>query len=244
MVPVRVNLGENFHFGIWATKKDNGELGEEEKALIWFGKKGHTDRVTALSVRPNMWHHFCISFNFLTGGVLAMETGNMIVNQTISTPLVNISESFNPNSSSICVMSNHRYEMRMMGMLTDFNMFGKALNEQEMVNFTSCKNYTPGDTVSWESAIWKTKGVTTTNESLENICKPPEQYLVLPRSNHPAARKHCGAIGGKMIGSKTKNVIEQLGMKSDCLKAAKVWTGLRYKGHFGNLHLHILFSFL
>ena len=74
--------------------------------------------------------------------------------------------------------------MAMYGSVTDAQVFGRALTEQEMVGVTSCKLPLRGDILSWQTATWTLRSPynTTKKEVLsmeKDICVSLNQSLVL-----------------------------------------------------------------
>ena len=93
----------------------------------------------------------------------------------------------------------------MYGSVTDGQVFGRTLEDEEMEEITSCKSDLTGDIVTWEDHKWDLKSPHGTSEIEvfnfdEDICSQPKHGLVLvPHKLTFRESLHtCEKLSGKM----------------------------------------------
>jgi hypothetical protein len=105
----------------------------------------------------------------------------------------------------------------MYGSVTDAQVFGRALNDDEMIGITSCSLELRGDILSWQTADWTLRSPHNTTELEvldleEDICVSYNQSLVLmpQRLNFFEGQHQCSKLSGRLADYTEKNEFEDI----------------------------------
>ena len=153
------------------------------------------------------WRHTCVHFDFDAGTSVIFENGEKLGENSFdeykdwrkSWPELVISF-----ISVGCIPGGTPAVHP--GIFTDFNLFSKKLTEDDMINWTNCKNRITGDLVNWEEEVWSfnTTGNGSTIEFLEyekDICDMRNNsFQLFPyQSTFPKALDMCEKVSGKLV---------------------------------------------
>ncbi len=59
------------------------------------------------------------------------------------------------------------------GQISDFNIWSRALSEQEAKDWTSCKNTEKGDVLNWDNVTLDVINMTSEKLPMDALCIPP-----------------------------------------------------------------------
>ena len=155
----------------------------EKVEVIYY--KGNIQSIRdPVPIVPNSWYHSCTALDTVTGHMLIVVNGHIIIDQVI--PEFMNTEDERPKSlegrlslfkifySGFWYQSRHR--------LTNLNVHASALTVDEMINFTEGENCAQeGDYLSWKEAQWNVTG-NVNQESIikkEDLCFQPSSNIVL-----------------------------------------------------------------
>jgi hypothetical protein len=179
--------------GPWVGLRSNG-------TTIWVGM-GEGDGFELLA-----WRHTCLSISFIDGHSLLYENGKLQYEDIFEEyVLFRDNMPFSVNMISLgCAYG--LYKDSDVGVITDFQIFGRILPRQDMEEWTGCKQRLYGDIVSWDSEDWffnKTENISEV-EYLEfdnNICQARNySNHVFPLSvTFQKALKLCEKVSGKVF---------------------------------------------
>ena len=115
---------------------------------------------------------------------------------------------FMPKTISIgCHYGDQQYRNARAQIVTDFQMFGRVLSNQEMKDWTNCGKRIPGDIVNWELEDWFFNKTETENVSeIEELEFEKDICDVTGKSNHifplktsiQKALKLCEKVSGQL----------------------------------------------
>ena len=154
------------------------------------------------------WRHLCISLNFATKNLLAVDSNQIVINRTMDFELNNMTRGFNESVTRICIMKNTRQGKNslnskgsLVGKLTDMNIYREAMTVKEMLAWTQCGGQpSSGDLLAWDQAEWYEENLNATEENLEEICLLKSELVVVPPARQTDAVDICVAIGGSVTG--------------------------------------------
>ena len=180
-------------YGPWVAARDNG-------SVVWISMgKGEGFELLA-------WRHSCLTINFDDGHSILFEDGQLQFEDTFD-EYVEFKEKMPSSVNMISVgCSVGAYEDSNIGVVTDFQMFGRILTKQEMEEWTGCNKRISGDIISWDTENWyfnKTEGVSEIEylEFDENICNVEEKsnHVFPIKASFQKALKLCEKVSGKMF---------------------------------------------
>ena len=167
-----------------------------------------------------MWRHSCVSFNRESGRMRLVENGALWRDET--TPEVVEAMRKVRNSASIftlgCMYWNSVNEyMAMYGSVTDAQVFGRALSDEEMIGITSCNLDLQGDILNWETAKWTLKSPNNFSEKEvldleQDLCVDYSHSLVLV-PQHMQFREglhQCSKLSGRLADYTEKAEFDEI----------------------------------
>ena len=135
---------------------------EERVSLVYYEELGNIEsNLDPLRIEPNSWYHACTSLNTVTGQMLIVVNGQIIIDQVISVFIdstINKPKTldgrlslFKNNWSGVWYQSRQR--------LTNLNIHASAQTLDKMINLTAGEHCAEqGDYLSWKEAQWNVTG--------------------------------------------------------------------------------------
>ena len=197
------NLGEGwqvdsgFDFTIWPSGPWLGLRSNGRTVWVGLGKGEGFDLLA--------WRHTCLSINFLDGKYNLYENGKLQVGGTAD-EFVEFKDKMPLNVNMVSIGCAYgAYKDSHIGVVTDFQLFGRALSTQDMEAWTECLERNDGDVISWEAENWhfnKTDGSSEV-EHLDHdmVCNMVDQSLhIFPiKTLFRKALHLCEKISGKLV---------------------------------------------
>ena len=135
-------------------------------------------------IMPNSWYHGCTALNTVTGHMLIMVNGHIVIDKVIEEFINSVNEKpkslegrlslFKTSISVVWYQSRQR--------MTNVNVYASALTVDEMIDLTEEENCAKeGDYLSWREAQWNVTG-NVNQESMvkeEDLCHTPPSNIVL-----------------------------------------------------------------
>lgn len=83
------------------------------------------------------------------------------------------------------------------GNLTQFNLWGRILEQNEIADLAACKMGVNGDIISWDSN-WTTENVVEHKVPLKDLCDDscPARFKVFPPMAYESGVRLCESLGG------------------------------------------------
>ena len=206
------NQWSNLDYGFVYGNYDSGEwLGFVEglKPITWIPMGLH-------QFKTQVWRHACITFDFEGAQLQLYENGEKMHEENFE-KLKEIYKKLNRNMTIFTLgcayidslEEDWTYSMSMLGRYTDFQVFGRILEAEEMTAITGCKESVQGDLVSWLEDTWFMNGSlqTSREETLRfkgDVCKDLTQsihLIPLPvKGLHYGADQVCNKLAGHVAG--------------------------------------------
>ena len=147
-------LASGFDYSVWSTMPyltlyipGVEELDSIFVQLLDDGKEG---------IHMMSWRHACIHFDFDAGISKIYENGEKLAEKNFQEfkDWRDDLPDFLINFVSVGCLPGDWGPGVHGGIVTDFNLFGKELSEEEMINWTNCKERFPGDIINWDQEEW------------------------------------------------------------------------------------------
>ena len=101
------------------------------------------------------WRHICISINLEEGSSVMFENGVLAGEKQFDGYVTFKEEVPDFEATVICVGCNFDWDQATHpGVVTDFQLFGRALNSEELEKWTGCQERLQGDIVNWDAEDW------------------------------------------------------------------------------------------
>ena len=158
-----------FVFGVWDSAYWIGTRHHTNESMIWVTMGDN------LIKDLHVWRHICLAINFRFGTAVLVEKG-VIIKRTKSPDLIYEKQSMNHVAVGCYYKGSSEATgyQTMYGRVTDLQLFGTFLSNQEMQKITECKERMKGDVLSWDHTAWILSGTSIKKESLEftqDICR-------------------------------------------------------------------------
>ena len=236
------DLDDGFLFGLWP---DNAE-GKEWKQSAWLAMSPPiTNKWAALKLYVDgfdvhVWKHECFTLNFDTGDLKLFRNGEKVSEGTFDT--IKNMEGLTDSANFACIGCAFRTTgskiMSIVGRVTDLQIHGKELPDQELLDLTSCKKFKKGDLLDWDKEQWSIGGdqqYTVEEEwDLESeICADQTDsllYLPYMMNKRPVGEQECKKFSSLMYSFSTKEEYDRLAWflsdsnyykNSECVKDVK-----------------------
>ena len=136
----RSKIENGLEFSIWSSGPWIGL--RSNISTVWVGLGEESFDLLA-------WRHTCLSIDFVDGYSALAENGKLQVEGNYEEiVLFKRTLSFNMNIISVgCAFTV--YKESDVGIITDFQMFGRTLSHQEMKDWTGCSRRIYGDIINW-----------------------------------------------------------------------------------------------
>ena len=218
-------------FGIWEEGPWLGFRYRTNQDAIWDWVSLGDNFMHDLQI----WRHSCFTIDFESGHVTLVENGKVRI-KTQSDKIKKLGGTMNHVSAG-CLYHPSEY-LSMYGRVTDLQIFGRILSDQEMEEITGCKSRKDGDILSWDSARWIMSGTNQniTKESLDwktFICKSPNKsYHIIPKKINFISESLdvCKKFSAQLAGHKNKVEFAEMTqyLSSDnVLEAKQCWSRIR-----------------
>ena len=200
-------------FGVWETGP-------------WLGYKTMGDSVFEwLALGENflhdlqIWRHSCFSIDFETGDIKLVENGETRfrinsedLHQLTTINHVSVGCLYNGAGSAM------ETYMSMYGRVTDMQIFGRILSEEDLKKFTNCEERKEGDVLSWDKTNWILNGgddnIDEEMLDLQNdICKSSKtsfHLIPLTRNFQHESEKSCQKLSGAVAEYTTKGQLDEI----------------------------------
>ena len=166
-----------YETGPWLAMKSTGD-----PAYSWLGYGDHFFKDL------QVWRHSCFTIDFNSGATKLVENGKKTFEGT-STDLIKVGKSFNGSINFVSAGCYYRPDgpighMSMVGSVTDVQIFGKVLKNDELIKMTDCTNFLDGDFLSWVTTTWILRGKQglSTKETMDlglDVCQARDSSLHL-----------------------------------------------------------------
>ena len=199
-----------YETGPWLAMKATGD-----PAYSWLGYGEHYFRDL------QVWRHSCFALDFTNGATKLVENGKKVFEGN-SKDLIKVGKSLNGNINFVSVGCYYRPEgpmgyMSMVGSVTDAQIFGRILDDQEMMKMTSCTSFLVGDVLSWATTAWILRGQQNLSikEEMEldkDVCQSRETslHLVPYAMNYKySSLDVCSKLSGEIAGYVTQADLEK-----------------------------------
>ena len=108
-------------------------------------------------------------------------------------------------------MRKQNQNIAAMGSFTDFNVWSRALSDDEMKNFTQCVSMMKGNLISWNISDWMVTDDITEDEysresvDFDSMCSPRDKITIFPE-HIPLedSMDLCTAFGGTLSITRTQ----------------------------------------
>ena len=175
------------------------------KPIIWIPMGLH--RFTT-----QVWRHACIAFDFKAATLQLYENGNKMHEEYFD-KLREIYQKLKTEMTIVtlgCAYIENReedwsYAMSLLGRYSDFQMFSRLLEKEEMEDITGCKKVVQGNLISWEQDVWYLNGTMNTTEVEHlrfrgDVCKDLSSSIHLVpftvKGLHHGAMRVCNKLSG------------------------------------------------
>ena len=202
-------LDEGFMFGVWATGPWVGFTVSGSEDYEWI-RGGATNNLNL-----QIWRHTCFSLNGKTGRFKLVENGEKLWDK-ITPEMVGWMSSMKSTANFVglgCLYSlvsslqaDSWDNMSMYGSVTDGQVFGRTLEDEEMKDITSCKSDLTGDISNWQGHKWELKSPYNTTEmevyDFEvDVCSQSQHGLVMVphKLNYRESLHACAKISGELV---------------------------------------------
>ena len=158
----------------------------QEKVQIVYYKKLSNIEATSdpVPIVPNSWYHGCTALDTVTGHMLVVVNGHIIIDQVIE-EFINTAD-IRPKSMegrlSLFKTFYTGYWYNSRNRLSNLNVYGSALAVDDMINITAGERCPgEGDYLSWKESQWNVTG-NINQESMvkeEGLCYRPVSNIVL-----------------------------------------------------------------
>ena len=228
-------------YGVWESGPWIGFKLPQTEAMGWIG--GGTAVFDFL-----VWRHTCFSLSKSTGRFRLVENGVKAVDKP-NKEIIGWMRTIPTRLSMLTVGCYYREGgtgfMSMYGSVTDTQVFGRELSDQEMIEMTSCKKFYTGDIVSWEREQWTLKSPLQTSaiEFLDlekDVCYAPEEslFLVPHKLSYEESLHMCKKLSGRMMSYTNKSEFDNMmrflshgsNMKSVCVEQGEENTNINIWG--------------
>ena len=179
--------------GVWIATRDNG-------TNVWVAMgKGEGFELLA-------WRHTCLSIDFGNGRSVLYENGELQYEDTFEEYL-QFRDKMPSHVNMISLGCAYGlFEESNVGVVTDFQLFGRSLSKGEMKDMTGCSRRLYGDILSWDLEPWifnKTEGVSELEflEFEKDVCYMEEKKDHIFPIKIPFLKtlKLCEKVSGKLF---------------------------------------------
>ena len=163
--------------------RDLDKFQEKVKLLYYTELSNIKTTLDPVPIEPNSWYHGCTALDTVTGYMLVVVNGHIIIDQVI-TELINTNENPKSLDGKLSLFKNFYsgfwYQSRQR--LTNLNVYATALTIDKMIDLTDRENCSDeGDYLSWTESQWNVTG-NIDQESVvkeEDICYRSTSTIVL-----------------------------------------------------------------
>ena len=135
-------------------------------------------------IMPNSWYHGCTALDTVSGHMLIVVNGHIMIDQIIEEFINSSNERPKSLEGRLSLFKNFNsgiwYQSRQR--LTNLNVYASALTVEKMINLTDGENCAgKGDYLSWKEAEWKITGNVDQKSVVkeEHLCFSPKSKIVL-----------------------------------------------------------------
>ena len=127
--------------------------------------------------KPNSWYHGCTALDTVTGHMLIVVNGQIIIDQIVS-ELINIADKEKPKSLEgrlgLFKSSYNGFWYQSRQRLTNLNVYSSGLTMDKLISITAGENCADrGDYLAWRESQWNITG----NINLESVVKEEDLCL-------------------------------------------------------------------
>ena len=158
---------------------------QEKVQIVYYKELSNIEpTLDPVPIVPNSWYHGCTTLDTVTGHMLVVVNGHIIIDQVIEEFIntVDIRPKSLDGRLSLFKTFYTGYWYNSRNRFTNLNVYASALTVDEMINLTdgeSCPG--EGDYLSWKEAQWNVTGYID-QESIvkkEDMCYQPTSNIVL-----------------------------------------------------------------
>ena len=213
MAPTWNEMSYSVIYGVYAKIPWIGFL--KFNRLKWFA-------LGKFAYEPNLWTHTCVGVDLKQGNVKLFENGKKVYDdkiEALSEWTKDMPREIDTVTVGCAVRTEEDRNMSMLGKITDFNVWGEILGDDELVGFGKCQtvanlNYI----IEWTSQTWSltTRKNYTTLEKLRRestICfVPSKSHILIPirRPIFDQAGNVCEKFSGKLASYVTEKEFVEL----------------------------------
>ena len=165
------------------SSRDLDKFKEKVKLLYHTELRNIETPPDPVPIKPNSWYHGCSALNTITGHVLAVVNGHIIINQVV-TEFINTNEKPKSLQGKLSIFksfySGFWYQSRQR--LTNLNVYGSALTLEKLMDLTDGENCSDeGDYLSWKESQWNVTGRVNQMSVIkeEDLCYRSTSNIVL-----------------------------------------------------------------
>ena len=158
---------------------------QENIELVYYKRlKNVKQTKDPVSVVPNSWYHSCTALDTITGHMLIVVNGHIIIDQVIEEFVNSTNEKPKSLQGRLSLFKNFYsgfwYQSRQR--LTNLNVYSSVLKVDEMISLTAGENCTgEGDYLSWRESQWNITGNVDKESTVkeEDICFRAPSNIVM-----------------------------------------------------------------
>ena len=122
-----------------------------------------------------VWNHVCIILDAGRGNLRIIMNGEPVLDIDCKADL----SILDGNLSMMGKLTASGYVYSLFGRMTDVNMWGRSLTEEEAVSWTLCRTSEGGDLVDWRTATWEARGLQEVQVEREEVCRERQDRLMV-----------------------------------------------------------------
>ena len=164
----------NFYIG---SQREEKNFAEKLKFRYYKDLTDINQTSNQVPAKPNSWYHGCTALDTVTGHMLIVVNGQIIIDQVVS-ELINIADKEKPKSLEgrlgLFKSSYNGFWYQSRQRLTNLNVYSSGLTMVKLIGITAGENCADrGDYLAWRESQWNITG----NINLESVVKEEDLCL-------------------------------------------------------------------
>lgn len=145
-------------------------------------------------LQPHVWYHVCVTRNVSV--ISIFFEGNLLEQSLLK---LNVEEG--ATALTIGYIDPDRYpNLKFVGSVTQFNVWGKVLSEEDIKSMADCSTNLVGDLIPWDENAWNLRNSTVYYTSLQSLCskKSSSETQLFHGMSYGEGVYLCEGLGGSM----------------------------------------------
>ncbi|TRY70496.1 hypothetical protein TCAL_02367 [Tigriopus californicus] len=189
---------------------------------------------------PNKWTHVCLSYEKANSYLRMVKDGVTLNINFEDTNLKNFtipSDFLNKTHIGRCSFDFQGGCSNPAGLLSDFNIWNKALSEKDAQDWTTCRSFAKGNVVNWEESEFELENMVEDEIKMEQLCKPlrPGHVFFPDKRNMTSALDICRKMRARIsvvASRQTQDLLIEVYRESPYT----IWTGPGFWGGWWDLY--------